>query len=61
MLARIADCSEKIKPVQQLLDEAKKLIKDPSKFGSDIKKAKEVKEKFKVRYLILLVQNFQVF
>ena len=48
ILKRLSDCTEKMRPMESLLDEIKDLMKAPTRFGGDVGKGKDVKEKIKV-------------
>lgn len=48
ILKRLSDCSEKMRPMESLLDEIKDLMKAPTRFGDDVGKGKDVKDKIKV-------------
>ena len=48
ILKRLADCSDKLKPVEELLDASRNLCKSPPLFGVNIEKGRKTKIRVKV-------------
>lgn len=48
VLKKLADCSDQLKPLEELVENTQNLVKSPVLFGADLEKGKEAKEKIKV-------------